>query len=154
MRYDDIPFSRPTPPPTARVSRHPQKFDWSDAAVERLRQLWAEGHSTSAIGRMMACSKSAVVGKAHRLQLPGRPSPIPVKSDKPVKPKPERLRGNITPSQVYRLPKAAPTAVRLAIGPQEACQWMIDPQPCAEMALPGKPYCYSHCQRAYVRRAA
>jgi GcrA cell cycle regulator len=42
----------------------------------RLRQLWAEGHSTAEIGRMMGLSKNAIVGAAHRLDLPGRPSPI------------------------------------------------------------------------------
>lgn len=129
-------------------------MNWTDENIETLRQLWAEGHSTAEIGRRMRCSKNAVVGKAHRLGLTPRPSPIPVKGDKPVKSKPVRLQGNITPSQVYRLPKPAPTAVRLAIGPQEGCQWPLDQQPCAEMALPGKPYCHSHCQRAYVRRAA
>jgi GcrA cell cycle regulator len=51
-------------------------FDWNDDVVERLRQLWAEGHSTAEIGRRFGISKNAVVGKAHRLDLPGRPSPI------------------------------------------------------------------------------
>ena len=43
---------------------------------DRLRVLWAEGHSTSEIGRRMGITKNAVVGKAHRLDLPARPSPI------------------------------------------------------------------------------
>ncbi len=51
-------------------------FDWNDDVVERLRQFWAEGHSTAEIGRRFGISKNAVVGKAHRLDLPGRPSPI------------------------------------------------------------------------------
>ncbi len=50
--------------------------DWNHAALERLRALWAEGHSTAEIGRRMGMSKNAIVGKAHRLDLPGRPSPI------------------------------------------------------------------------------
>jgi GcrA cell cycle regulator len=51
-------------------------MDWSAEAIERLRALWAEGHSTAEIGRRMGVSKNAVVGKAQRLNLPARPSPI------------------------------------------------------------------------------
>ncbi|MCK8783218.1 GcrA cell cycle regulator [Roseomonas sp. NAR14] len=51
-------------------------MDWTAEAIERLRALWAEGHSTAEIGRRMGVSKNAVVGKAHRLNLPPRPSPI------------------------------------------------------------------------------
>lgn len=51
-------------------------FDWTPAAVERLRELWASGMSTAAIAREMKTSKNSIVGKAHRLQLPSRPSPI------------------------------------------------------------------------------
>ncbi len=36
----------------------------------------SEGHSTAEIGRRMNASKNAIVGKAHRLVLPARPSPI------------------------------------------------------------------------------
>lgn len=51
-------------------------MDWNDEAIARLRALWDEGHSTAEIGRRMSVSKNAVVGKAHRLNLPARPSPI------------------------------------------------------------------------------
>jgi GcrA cell cycle regulator len=52
------------------------KFDWTKATIEKLRLLWSEGHSTAEIGRRLGISKNAVVGKAHRLDLPARPSPI------------------------------------------------------------------------------
>ena len=51
-------------------------MDWTDDDIQKLRTLWAEGHSTAEIGRRMGVSKNAIVGKAHRLDLPGRPSPI------------------------------------------------------------------------------
>ncbi|HWL80257.1 MAG TPA: GcrA family cell cycle regulator [Roseomonas sp.] len=51
-------------------------MEWTAEAIETLRALWAEGHSTAEIGRRMGISKNAVVGKAHRLNLPARPSPI------------------------------------------------------------------------------
>lgn len=51
-------------------------MEWNDEAIARIRALWSEGHSTAEIGRRMGISKNAVVGKAHRLNLPARPSPI------------------------------------------------------------------------------
>ena len=51
-------------------------MEWNDEAIDRIRALWSEGHSTAEIGRRMGISKNAVVGKAHRLNLPARPSPI------------------------------------------------------------------------------
>jgi GcrA cell cycle regulator len=51
-------------------------MEWNDDTVGRLRGLWDEGHSTAEIGRRLGVSKNAVVGKAHRLGLAARPSPI------------------------------------------------------------------------------
>ena len=51
-------------------------MDWSDALILQLRELWDEGHSTAEIGRRLRVTKNAVVGKAGRLDLPARPSPI------------------------------------------------------------------------------
>jgi GcrA cell cycle regulator len=51
-------------------------MEWDDDAIQKIRTLWAEGHSTAEIGRRMGVSKNAIVGKAHRLVLPPRPSPI------------------------------------------------------------------------------
>jgi GcrA cell cycle regulator len=52
------------------------KMEWSDEVIGQLRALWAEGHSTAEIGRRLGVTKNAIVGKAHRLDLPARPSPI------------------------------------------------------------------------------
>ncbi|MFT8246134.1 GcrA family cell cycle regulator [Roseomonas sp. BN140053] len=51
-------------------------MEWTAEAIDALQALWAEGHSTAEIGRRMGISKNAVVGKAHRLNLSARPSPI------------------------------------------------------------------------------
>ncbi|MDR3533861.1 MAG: GcrA family cell cycle regulator [Rhodopila sp.] len=51
-------------------------MEWSEETIARLRELWSEGHSTAEIGRRLGVSKNAVVGKAHRIDLPARPSPI------------------------------------------------------------------------------
>lgn len=49
---------------------------WTPERIEQLRALWAEGLSINEIGRRMKMSKNAVIGKAHRLKLAARPSPI------------------------------------------------------------------------------
>ena len=51
-------------------------MDWTDETIARLRELWSQGLSTAEIGRQLSITKNAVVGKAHRLGLPPRPSPI------------------------------------------------------------------------------
>src|ERR1700741_2235548 len=49
---------------------------WNEDTIRQLRDLWAQGHSTAEIGRRLGVSKNAIVGKAHRLDLDARPSPI------------------------------------------------------------------------------
>ena len=61
-------------------SSHPgkriQHMVWDEETIRLLRDLWAQGHSTAEIGRRLGVSKNAIVGKAHRLELDARPSPI------------------------------------------------------------------------------
>jgi GcrA cell cycle regulator len=50
---------------------------WTAAEDERLRALWADlAVSAGAIGREIGRSKNSIVGRAHRLGLPARPSPL------------------------------------------------------------------------------
>ena len=51
-------------------------MEWTEELIARLKAYWLEGLSTAEIGRRLNISKNAVVGKAHRLDLPARPSPI------------------------------------------------------------------------------
>ncbi|MCQ9154145.1 GcrA family cell cycle regulator [Acidomonas methanolica] len=51
-------------------------MEWTDEVIARLQDLWSQGLSTAEIGRQLSITKNAVVGKAHRLGLPPRPSPI------------------------------------------------------------------------------
>lgn len=52
-------------------------MSWTDERVEMLRQLWGSGKSASEIAQVLGgISRNAVIGKAHRLGLSGRPSPI------------------------------------------------------------------------------
>jgi GcrA cell cycle regulator len=147
-------------------------MDWTAEAIERLRALWAEGHSTAEIGRRMAISKNAVVGKAHRLNLPARPSPIRRETlgDAPRQ-APVRPLRTAGPMPRSTLPQAAaapsaptassqqPAVVRHfpRFSTAKSCCWPIgEPgQPgfrfCTTTALTGKPYCTEHAAVAYVK---
>jgi GcrA cell cycle regulator len=57
---------------------------WDDETIRQLRDFWTQGHSTAEIGRRLGVSKNAIVGKAHRLDLDARPSPIRREAAKPV----------------------------------------------------------------------
>jgi GcrA cell cycle regulator len=47
--------------------------NWTDERVERLKKLWSEGLSASQIAAQLGgVSRNAVIGKVHRLNLPGR----------------------------------------------------------------------------------
>ena len=43
------------------------KFSWTEDNIKRVVELWREGHSCLAIGRVLGCSRNAVIGKIHRL---------------------------------------------------------------------------------------
>jgi GcrA cell cycle regulator len=148
-------------------------MDWSAEAIERLRALWAEGHSTAEIGRRMGISKNAVVGKAHRLNLPARPSPIRREATEAAAPRPaatvrparpvlaprSTLPAAATPASAPASVASAPAVVRPfpRMGAARACCWPIgEPgQPgfrfCTAEAITGKPYCLEHAAVAYVK---
>ncbi len=111
---------------------------WTAERIAELERLWATGATTAEIGRMLNVSKNAVVGKSHRLGLPGRPSPI----------KREIAKAPSPP------PPPTPTVVDYH-GPP--CQWPFgDPGDedfyfCGAPAIPDRPYCDKHCKLAYVR---
>ncbi|HEV2748190.1 MAG TPA: GcrA family cell cycle regulator [Allosphingosinicella sp.] len=52
-------------------------MSWSDQRIDRLKELWAKGMTASHIAdELGGVSRNAVIGKAHRLGLQSRPSPV------------------------------------------------------------------------------
>lgn len=151
-------------------------MDWTTEAIERLKALWAEGHSTAEIGRRMGISKNAVVGKAHRLNLSARPSPI--RRDATPRPAPVPRAPRPVPAPMQRLvqppvmrPAAPPAPPPQAVAPpvvrsfpvarprvgSRSCCWPIG-EPgttgfrfCGGEPMAGKPYCTEHAALAYVK---
>lgn len=66
------------------------RFAWTDERVEQLKELWMDGYTCSSIAmRLGACSRSAVIGKVHRLGL-NMTSPRREKPRKTKRPSPQR----------------------------------------------------------------
>ena len=57
---------------------------WSDDKIELLKTLWIQGKPASEIADILGdqVSRNAIIGKAHRLGLAGRPSPIKKREQK------------------------------------------------------------------------
>lgn len=52
-------------------------MSWTDERIDRLKAMWTEGKTASQIAEELGgVSRNAVIGKAHRLGLDSRPSPV------------------------------------------------------------------------------
>jgi GcrA cell cycle regulator len=112
-------------------------MEWSEDVIVQLRALWEEGHSTAEIGRRMGVSKNAIVGKAHRLSLPARPSPIRRNEGGEAARAPRRVCGPTLPPLPGAALAAASAAgvagpVRLAVARSQAA----NPTPANPAAAP------------------
>ncbi len=69
-------------------------MSWTDERVETLKKLWTEGLTARQIAEMMGgFTRNAIIGKAHRLGLSGRPKTVRVARPKPRKPRVSNGRG-------------------------------------------------------------
>lgn len=119
---------------------------WTDDRLVKLTKLWSEGLSISQIGEALGVSRNAIAGKAHRMGLPKRPSPI----SKPRAEKPEQV------TAVAELDLPLRLELRKLVWSRSKCCWPTgDPKKngfvfCGGTVVPGKPYCLPHCQEAYT----
>lgn len=52
-------------------------MSWTEQKIQMLKDMWGHGYSASEIAkRLGGFTRNAVIGKAHRLKLSSRPSPI------------------------------------------------------------------------------
>ena len=141
-------------------------MSWTDERVSTLKKLWGDGHTAAEIAkRLGGVTRNAVIGKAHRLKLSNRVSPIQ-QNKKPA-------NKNIERKVVDKI-KAAPSVAKTSTPPvikaepiisgelysllelkPRQCRWPSgDPKEeafgfCGENTISGIPYCEEHAKVAY-----
>ena len=139
---------------------------WDDNNVSKLRELWDQGLPTAQIGKLLGFTKNAVVGKAHRIGLERRPSPIRRTA---VKPDRKKARSPIIPKLNFEIAKKEETVIPISqqnFQPvvknlftkslKRGCEWPeghpdeSDFKFCGKERFEDKPYCINHCAVAYV----
>lgn len=122
-------------------------MSWTDEKVNLLKKLWVEGKTAAEIAKALGggLTRNAVIGKAHRLKLSNRVSPIQQNEKAPVpeqKPLEKKVR------------KAGP-GIKLIDLKDRMCRWPSgDPRDadfhfCGDPSVPGLPYCAEHAKAAY-----
>jgi GcrA cell cycle regulator len=85
-------------------------MSWTEERIDRLKKMWQDGATASQIAdELGGVSRNAVIGKAHRLGLEARPSPVKPGEEKE---KPAAAAPAPKPAPVERpapKPAAAPT---------------------------------------------
>ena len=147
---------------------------WPERKVAILRELWAAGFSARKIGSRIGMSASSVIGKAHRLHLAPRPSPI--KHRPPGAPREGRTVTNGSARGTHALPVGAGALPALqsetplmaardlphhempvVVSGKRTCQWIegdprVDATMCGLPTLEGSSYCPPHHARCWTTR--
>ena len=156
--------------------------EWTDYLIWQLCYLWHDkSNKTRVIGLKLGVSKSGIIGKARRLDLPPRPSPIrrepgqvlvavprirsqsntenkkpPQAAKKPAKTPTPKKEATPPPGQPLRIVPDVPKPVR-PYGRVIECCWPIG-EPgkrsfryCSDPSEPGKPYCSDHSKLAHTK---
>ncbi|WP_443971477.1 GcrA family cell cycle regulator [Sphingobium sp. CR28] len=109
-------------------------MSWTDERIDHLRQMWEKGMTASQIAEELGgVSRNAVIGKAHRLGLQARPSPVkatdvPAKPSAPAARKPAP-RPEPRPAPVEARPAPAPTPPPSAPSPAPSASPDSPPPP-------------------------
>ena len=121
---------------------------WDKKNLEKLKKLWDEGLPITKIGLELGVSRNSIAGKAHRLGLPKRNSPI----SKSGEPRKNKITSNFETSKELPLK----ILLREVEWSRNRCCWPIgDPKLpgfsfCGTSIMPGRPYCEEHSNLAYT----
>ncbi len=118
-------------------------MSWTDERIEKLTKMWEGGSTASQIAEELGgVSRNAVIGKAHRLGLKARPSPVKpndkseasaAPAPKPPKPAAESPRAEAAPPR----PTPAPAPPRPAPVAAPAAPATAAPAAAAAAGTPG-----------------
>ena len=137
---------------------------WSDEEIADLKKRWIAGESASVIGRIFGRTRSAVIGKIHRLGMSGdsrqQPSLRKIGGEKPRRQTPTRATPTTPNPQVEVKP--APRKMAIWEGSKTVAQGLRYNFEClfpisgsgADMVYCCKPtdnqnYCQEHKKRMY-----
>lgn len=138
---------------------------WSGGALAYLRENWMT-QTKYQLAQVLGCTPNAAVGKAHRMDLPKKPSPIKraVPDTGPRIHRPHRAIG-ATPMRKLKGPKPPKKKPQPARSPWRGrpydgagCAWPFGEPGTPEFRLccgdpiNGSPYCEEHFKLAYVPR--
>lgn len=119
-----------------------QILSWTDERIDQLKAMWEKGMTASQIAdELGGVSRNAVIGKAHRLGLQSRPSPVKA-NEAPRKKPSARKVGSVTPKEADTSSAApartpAPTAPQPTAGTPSQPQAAASPQPRIVSVGPG-----------------
>ena len=83
-------------------------MSWTDERIDTLKTMWEGGQTASQIAEALGgVSRNAVIGKAHRLGLQSRPSPVKPNDPAEAKPAPKTAAAVAPPAPAPR-PAPAP----------------------------------------------
>ena len=126
-------------------------LSWTDERIDRLKELWSQGKTASHIAEELGgVSRNAVIGKAHRLGLQSRPSPV-----KPNEPAP---KAKAKPREKAEAPTPKASAAPAPAAPWEedaaapAAKTVREPAAPAAAPAPGEPLVRSIGPGGFVRQ--
>ena len=129
-------------------------MSWTEERVALLRKMWGEGKTAAEIAKELGgVTRNAVIGKAHRLRLSNRVSPIQQNTKKPsriAEMKAAAKAAAAVPRAVIQV-----KGIKLSELKEKLCRWPLgDPKEpdflfCGCQAVPGLPYCGDHARIAY-----
>lgn len=129
-------------------------MSWTEERVALLKQLWGEGKTAAEIAKALGdgVTRNAVIGKAHRLKLSSRLSPI----QQNTKPASKSEAPKVKKVAAVRQPEFKGKGVRMVDLEPRMCRWPNgDPREpesfsfCGCDAVAGLPYCETHVRAAY-----
>jgi GcrA cell cycle regulator len=133
-------------------------MEWNDARIAELTKKWQAGFSASQVAKHLGgVTRSAVIGKVHRLGISGRSCPSrPGSGGRPARVarvSPGGARREVAPRAPRSTPSMTvetfPTATVLTLT-EDSCRWPIGDPNQAEFGFCGRgragkgPYCLGH----------
>ncbi|MEP7007416.1 MAG: GcrA family cell cycle regulator [Sphingomonas bacterium] len=128
-------------------------MSWTDERIDTLRKMWEAGQTASQIAEELGgVSRNAVIGKAHRLGLQSRPSPV--KPNEPDAAKAAAAEPKPAPAPIAREPERAPiVAAPIAEADEDEDEVEDDSDVVAAPPAPPQPIMRSVGPGGFLRQA-